>query len=216
MSSSFQAVPVAVPSTSSASEEDPVIIITHEQPEAETPKDGKGHVDKKRRLSSFQAAWKMSFDWLSESKVGQGYAFCKVCHCNISIGHGGRHDLHRHMETEKHKINAKQASGRKVTDMFATQARQANIAQKVISAEVDFIFTLAEYNLPFSAADHLLKHMKKHYGDHEVLKKVSCGVTKSACITRDVLGPKYQEDAAAVCRKQPYCIYLDQSTDMGG
>ncbi|XP_043916245.1 uncharacterized protein LOC122792728 [Protopterus annectens] len=122
MSSSFQAVPIAVPSTSSASEEDPVIIITHEQPEAETPKDGKGHVDKKRRLSSFQAAWKMSFDWLSESKVGQGYAFCKVCHCNISIGHGGRHDLHRHMETEKHKINAKQASGRKVTDMFATQA----------------------------------------------------------------------------------------------
>ncbi|XP_043920714.1 uncharacterized protein LOC122796353 [Protopterus annectens] len=216
-------------------------------------------VEKKRRLSSFQLVWKILFDWVMESRLGTGFAFCKVCNTNISIGHGGRHDLQRHSKTEKHKGNQKHASERKETEMSdplapqsgssqevaesqvsqhsssarkvvesevtkhsssaqrvveAEVTRHPNSAQRVVEAEVAFVSLLEEHNLPSSTADHLLKYIKKYCTDPEVVRKMSCGATKAACIARDVLGPKYKEDVASICRKQPYCIYLGQNTDM--
>ncbi|XP_043923159.1 uncharacterized protein LOC122798364 isoform X2 [Protopterus annectens] len=206
----------AAPSTDSAIKNTLGITPSKQQAETEMlPSGGKGPAQKKRRMSSFQGAWKMLFDWVMESTHGPKYAFCKVCKSNFTITHGGRNDLQRHMDRDKHKMNSKHAaSERKEIGVVTTQAQQTSWALIMAKSEVAFVSLLAEHNLPFTLGDQLLKYIKKYCTDLEVVMKISCGATKAICIAQDVSGPECEEDVATVCRKQPYCIYLDQSTDM--
>ncbi|KAK1164236.1 hypothetical protein AOXY_G16278 [Acipenser oxyrinchus oxyrinchus] len=168
--------------------------------------------EKKRRFTSFQSSWKSSFDWIAESRRGPQHVTCKICGCDFTISHGGRHDIQRHASSEKHRQNSKH-----VLYVRSTQGHdeQNSCATKVTAAETAFVSMIAEHNLSFTCGEHILKFIKKHCADPEVVKKISCGGTKAACIARDVMGPKYQNDVVAMCRKLPFCVYLDKNMDWG-
>ena len=65
----------------------------------------------KKRLCSYNRDWELKRSWV-KATTDPRRAFCNLCRKEISIGHGGEHDLSRHEEAECHKkaVLAKGAS----------------------------------------------------------------------------------------------------------
>jgi hypothetical protein len=59
----------------------------------------------------FNFEYTAEFTFISKSTLGENYAFCTLCHADISITHGGRDDIRKHCTTHKH-VAAKSSAKR--------------------------------------------------------------------------------------------------------
>lgn len=56
---------------------------------------------KKRYMQKYKPDYHKDFPCIVASKVGDTYAFCTVCACDLKIAHGGRNDIQRHMDRHR-------------------------------------------------------------------------------------------------------------------
>ena len=88
------------------------------------------------------------------SKGNNEKARCVYCGTDFGIGHGGRSDVKRHVETEGHRnavVDAKQ-TGRQVrlSEMRYPPRANATLVEKVARAEALWCKFVSEHNLPFA------------------------------------------------------------------
>lgn len=63
---------------------------------------------KKRKVATkFNSSHSESFPIMKPSRKGQTYGICAVCYVNISIARGGRDDIKKHVEGQKHQSAVK-------------------------------------------------------------------------------------------------------------
>ncbi|XP_076023137.1 DNA (cytosine-5-)-methyltransferase 3 beta, duplicate a [Genypterus blacodes] len=70
----------------------------------------------------FDDEWKLTFDWIDRSLLGELYSWCHICEINIQTFAKGPIELKRHMESNKHKKMAKKANSRKTEPLPCSDA----------------------------------------------------------------------------------------------
>ena len=127
-----------------------------------------------------------TYPFITHSKLGKGYVHCKSCKCDFSTKHGGKYDIARHMQTEKHKKYSQYMESpninklEKYFDQPNSDITSEN--QKVITAECLMTNFIIEHNLPVVIADHMSDLIKKLCPDSTVAKKYQCKRTKTTHI----------------------------------
>lgn len=149
----------------------------------------------------YQKSWEEEFSVIKKSTKGDSFVLCTYCNEHFSIAHGGKNDVKRHVERQKHIDNVQSAkqSGiqRRLTDCRASGPSQS-YTDLVTKAEVLFIHFIAEHNLPFSVGDHLTKLVKKAFPDSKIAEKFHCGHSKTAAI-----GPYYMDNFLSAAQEGP-------------
>ena len=74
-------------------------------------------------------------------------AYCVACNTHFGIGHGGRHDVKRHIERTAHIAKAQSRLGS--INRFVAGCE----IDKVTSAEMAFAIFIAKHNLPMAVGD---------------------------------------------------------------
>ena len=57
---------------------------------------------RKRYYQTYRKKWEEEVNWLTHSRKGDRYAYCKVCSKDLSCSEGGLKDIKRHGSTESH------------------------------------------------------------------------------------------------------------------
>uniref|UniRef100_H3BC19 HAT C-terminal dimerisation domain-containing protein n=1 Tax=Latimeria chalumnae TaxID=7897 RepID=H3BC19_LATCH len=132
---------------------------------------------------------------------------CELCRMDFSVSHNGYNDVTSHLDTEKHKSNAKAVE--KISSVMKRfqPTKQTN---SVISAEVLFQGFVIEHNLRLTINDHFSKLVSCMFPDSDY----SCGHTTSMhlayAITSDSIDTVKQEVAAP---KLMFSLATDGSND---
>ncbi|KAG1682401.1 CCR4-NOT transcription complex subunit 4 [Nymphon striatum] len=107
--------------------------------------------------------------FISKSSKGEHYAFCTPCRRDISISHGGRHDIVTHAKTSLHKESVDNLSKTsKLTKWVATSNELSTIR-----AETACLFTslFIEHKIP--VASHVGPLLRKAFPNSGEVKKFS-------------------------------------------
>jgi len=51
---------------------------------------------------NYRVEYRDKFKCINKSSLGNTFAFCNLCRCDINIAQGGRDDLRKHCATVKH------------------------------------------------------------------------------------------------------------------
>lgn len=118
--------------------------------------------------------------WLTRSKKGEGFGFCKVCGCDVAISNGGKFDLTKHKSTSKHVTKCKVMVGQKsISESMPSTSKETNLANQIKEAEIRISSYVAEHNIPFLAAEHLPNIVKAICPDSQIAKGINLGRTKA-------------------------------------
>ena len=113
--------------------------------------------------NKFKKKWTEDHVCIKSSRKGDTFAFCEVCRADFTISHGGYNDVKRHLNTEKHKANARAvANTSKVAFLHAKKVLGAT------NAEVLFQGMVMEHNLPLAVNDHFSKLVHRMFQDSEI------------------------------------------------
>lgn len=87
---------------------------------------------KKGKYSSkFQAGWTSEYMYISESKKGRHYAYCKWCAADFSVEYGGKNDITQHAKTKKHQSSKKAVeTTTSITDLFPAGDDVTKVSQQ--------------------------------------------------------------------------------------
>jgi len=135
-----------------------------------------------KRLCTFQDSWLTQTDCIKRSRVSNTHAFCEPCRSDFSIGHGGQHDITKHLKSEKHRSNYRAANSSRSLTSFFSNVGDMDLDAKVIEAETLFTGFLVEHNLPLSVASHATQLFKRMFPDSKIAAKYQCGRTKATHI----------------------------------
>ena len=65
-----------------------------------TPPKSKNVINKRVKYEQkYKSEYKSEFKVISKSSAGDSHAFCTICRCDISIAHGDRDDIKKHVGT---------------------------------------------------------------------------------------------------------------------
>lgn len=165
---------------------------------------------KNTRYTVYLDRWNEAQDysnWIR--KKDEHTAWCKLCLTDVSIKYEGSTALKKHMKTKKHlKMHLSQKMSRSILN-FAVPAEN-KVETQVARAELSCVFHNVLHGLSYNSLDCQIKMSSSIYNDSTIANKISCGRTKSAAITRNVLGPYAQEKVAKALQK---CWYFSISND---
>lgn len=60
---------------------------------------------KPKYSSKFQKEWEASYPFLRPVADNVHSAWCSWCKCNFDVSHGGKNDVKRHCESQKHQAS---------------------------------------------------------------------------------------------------------------
>ena len=150
-------------------------------------------------------------EWLSKSKKGAEYFYCKVCNVD---GKAGKSEIEKHAGGKKHKTNVESMkTTRSVLDMPSISGRR-KITQ-VKEGEIRLVAFLNEHNLPHSVVEHLVPVVKAACPDSEIAKGFKCGRTKCTAIVKNVLGGDVSDSIYELLKNNYFSLIVDESTDKG-
>ena len=127
---------------------------------------------------------------------------------DISIAHGGKKDIRKHVGVKHHIEMSKAASSSRSISSFVQSAS----TDRVIEAETRWALFVARHNLAFLNSDHATKLFNKIFSDSETAKKFSCARTKCTAIIKEALAP-YFLNKVVKNLANPYSILIDESND---
>lgn len=161
-----------------------------------------------RRDCKYQREWKAS--GILPSSRGNSFAFCEYCKCDFNVGHGGIHDVKKHVATSKHQqcLNAV-----RTTRELRPLIQQSPIEEAVTRAEVLFAKFVAEHNLPFLIANHFTRLTSAMFVDSKIAKAFSSARTKTTCIVKGALSPHFMDPVVEICQEKPFAILCDEGND---
>lgn len=149
--------------------------------------------------------------WLTKSSNNKNeheYAFCKLCHCDITAH---KNSITRHSVSEKHIFNKRKISqNKKVTDM-AFIAAEDNVKR----AEIKLCAFVASNNLPFRMMDTLSPLCANLFPDSKIASKLAVRRTKATSILKNCLGEVFQNKLINTLRIPGtfFSIIMDETTD---
>ena len=84
---------------------------------------------KRRRLSEHKYLPEYTTEWpaIVRSKLDSFNAFCVLCKCDFSVGHAGRYDITKHINTVKHKSYQTAVESTKSVPGFFTPAQDTHV-----------------------------------------------------------------------------------------
>ena len=166
----------------------------------------------KKWSQKFKQEYTVEWPCITKSQKGIYHAFCTVCSRDISVEHGGRDDVRRHIATSKHAEIAKSRSSSRTVASFFTQ--QGNEEDHITRAEIYFTGFLVEHNIPIAASDHAGPLFKKMFPDSKIASKYGCARTKTSAII-DELASNTSSSIADKVITQPFSLATDGSNDGG-
>lgn len=142
----------------------------------------------KRRLNKFTDKLSKEFPYIKKTKV-EGSVQCEICNGLFSITSGGKRDISRHTESEKHKkFLQSSASTSKLTTFFRKE-EFGSTEKKLSIAEALFSFHTVNHNHSFRSMDCTSKLIQKLFE-----QKFACARTKTEAIIKKVLYPYAMEN----------------------
>ena len=84
----------------------------------------------KKRCQPFLGSYTTKWQYIKQSQTKNvpGYAFCTVCGCDVSVAHGGKDDVRRHIDSAKHiKITRLQHKVNQFQGFFQHPRRQQQV-----------------------------------------------------------------------------------------
>ena len=158
--------------------------------------------------------WEDEISWLTHSRRGDRYAYCKVCKKELSCSEGGFKDIKRHGSTENHLRLAKSNVGQeKLTKVWS---KEATVATQAARAEAILCNMIVEHNLPFLVMDHLPGLLRHAFPDSKIAKEVKCARTKSTAVVKHAIAPNSHKTMISMVNLSPaFSLLMDESTDRG-
>ena len=158
----------------------------------------------------FQEAWLSNADfqpWLDRVDGNPSKAFCKTCKRTIGAEITS---IKRHKTTKLHTTTESEERERVLED------EEEDVPQSidgVAQATVLFASFIAEHNLPFSIADHLVELHMKMFPDSVIAQELFLKRTKCTEIVKS-LGNSVINDVVCKLRKNKFSVIIDETTDI--
>jgi hypothetical protein len=165
---------------------------------------------KQKYLQVFKNDYSNEFHFIKKSNKGVHYAFCEECRTDISISHGGRHDIVQHISMKKHinNVEANNAKNSKISSFFNNKDNKDEITR----AECLFTAFFIEHNLPLSCSDHIGPLLRKIFPNHEIGQKYSCARTKTSAIVSEWASSS-QMELISTLQSRPFSLATDGSNE---
>ena len=133
--------------------------------------------------------------------------------CKVSIG-GSKTHLERHEKSEQHKKSVNAAKNTvKISNFIEPNHELLITTDAAKKLEVRLCLFIAEHNLPFSIASHLVSCLKEDITDSKIIKKVSLNRIKAQKIIRCVTGPQNTKLISTTVNQEYFSLIIDESTD---
>lgn len=166
--------------------------------------------EKKRKAATkFNSSHSSMFPFMKPSQKGETFAFCAVCNVNISVASGGRDDIKKHVEGQKH-LSAVRESSTPIQKVSSYFSKSEDLS--VIKAEVLWTQFIMDRNLPLRVSDGFGTLLKQMCPDSEIAKKFSCGKTKTRAIA-GCLGDHVTAELVTKMQSYPFSLCTDGSND---
>lgn len=137
-----------------------------------------------KRKCTFSVELQNQYAFLKKGKL-DSTVYCNKCLSNFSIAHGGKHDIEKHIQTDKHKLNLTAAASSSKIDSYFKNVSQMNTEDEQLAAEEGlFAFHTVFHNNSFRSMDCTSKLVQKLYKT-----KFTCGRTKAHAIITNIFAP---------------------------
>ena len=169
---------------------------------------------RKKYYQTYKKKWEDEVSWLSHSRKGDGYAYCKVCNKDLSCTEGGLKDIKRHGNAESHIRLVKSDVGQQTLAM--TWSKSLTVSMQAARAEAVLCNMVVEHNLPFMLMDHLPGLLSHAFPDSKIAKEVKCARTKSTAVVKNAIAPASRKMMLSkVNLSLAFSLLMDESTDRG-
>ena len=143
-------------------------------------------------------------EWLISDPKDKYVAMCKVC--DTKFRNSNKTALLVHKESQKHQKNF---SAKKL--LLTPSDRPQD---KVSKAELLLTAFMAEHQVPFRQADHLVETIKKMFPDSTTAQSMSLKRTKVSYLLQQGIAREERLAVANICKKQQFSLIIDESTDV--
>lgn len=169
----------------------------------------------KKRLVCFSDRWCNLAEyskWIQ--RKDEFTAFCKFCQNDITIKYEGSRALNRHMQTKRHmKVDSSQKLSKSIANFVVPIESKED--ESISRAELVSVFHNVVHGLSYNSLDCQMKLSASIYCDSAIAKKMSCGRTKAAAITRNVLAPYSQEKVANALKESFFFSVGSDASNIG-
>lgn len=169
---------------------------------------------KKWYIQSFKEEWlheKEFKEWLQEDSKERGVSYCACC--KTQIKNANRSMLMAHCKTAKHLNNMKEAKVTTKIDLFIKKQLPKE-SDEVAKAELLISAYIAEHNVPFAHADHLVEVCKRAFHDSSIAKNVKLHATKASYLIQEGIAYYEKREIVDQCRNEKFSLIIDESTDI--
>lgn len=174
-----------------------------------------GPSKKAKRYTVYSDNWENNPDYAKWIKKKDEYnATCKLCQVDISIKYEGSRGLDKHRQTKKHSklVLSQKISGN--LQNFLVK-KESTLETEISKAELMYVFHNVTHGLSYNSLDCQLKLASSVYSDSKIASKMSCGRTKAAAITRNVLGSFAQEQVVTELKEAKYFSVGSDASNVG-
>lgn len=149
-------------------------------------------------------------NWLTNSKKGKLYFYCKSCDFN---GKGGKSEILRHASTQKHKKLVETSKNQQTLFSMPKVIGATSLENSVKKGELLLCSFAVEHNISFNAMTHLSKILSKIGTDSEILQKIKCAKTKAESVMKNVIGETEKLQLISYLKDNNFSLIVDGSTD---
>ena len=175
----------------------------------------------RRMAVHYRAEHSEEWPFIKPGRKGKEFAWCEYCECDVSVRCGGRTDIVRHVETEKHSEATKrkklQSSCRTISLMFMKKPvpDSGEAGERAVTrAELIFLDMVVEANLPLATMDKITKAVQQAFPDSAVASKFQCGRLKGTAMIKEN-ATMHTSNLAERMRSGPFTVSTDGSKDHG-
>ena len=168
----------------------------------------------KKAVQRFRPDYTTTWPYLTASKSSDSTVLCTICNEEFSCAYGGKNDCSRHINSKKHvNMVSLKKSNASISNFFIHNENAAStVALDIIKAETLMCEFLVHHNLPFSAADTLIKMYPRMFPDSKIASNMKCGRMKTTAIVKEMASMQ-MTDLATRMRNQPFSLATDGGND---
>ena len=187
-----------------------------EEKKEENIEDSKSDSNKKNcksRAYKFNPDWmKQSShdykDWISESKQGDQYYYCKICKEDLKINTIWGEHAHHNSKEHKNQIS-KQIEIHSSTNKYNDKEALTN---KVREFKIELANFIVQNHLSFITGDKILRFIKRHCQDYEIIKQANLSDDKISKLIRECIKPTIINILKNKLEDIPFSLSFDETT----
>lgn len=158
----------------------------------------------------FRDAWLQHQDlrgWIAKIPGNRKRAYCNVCRVDLSAEISA---LKRHSRSASHM---KRREHPPVDHEAEEEGTSQTDTDKIARAEIKLATFMAEHNISFNTADHLVDVLKDIFPDSAIAQNITLKRSKATYIVKDIASVSHNELTEDL-KKNKYSIIIDETTDI--